>query len=611
MLRRQARATAHWPLWRGAWPLALCAILALTVAAAACSDNDPNDTLQADQSQTTAADQSGAVQTDQVDKADSLQGDPHGSQPQGDAERAIGTAEAQGDPPDSPSQSASAEPGFRVDGGTTWREVYERLLGAGERSCIRDVVAAAELESILGRPVASEGDTEPWEVAIFRCLEPATARAIFLSLMLTSLEEEQPGLMLTPAEESCLRAWVADLEVADLIAASAASDAAGFATLYEQLDEVFTCVPRMFVFSLLGEAGAHAELSEAESACLIEWSAELDWATLLPRMEAGEVAVLGEFISGLTGCLPDLFVSLILADSGFEPEDLSEAEQTCLREWFAGLDWADLVSAAEEDIFALANIGLALHECAPELVDSLNPGIERSRAVSDIPDDHSDVIEQATPAAIGVAASGQVESAGDADYFVFQAEAGLMYQIDVELGTLLDSVAVLYGTEGWELARNDDRDDSTASRIFWQAESSGPLYIEVTGYDEHTGSYRLTLSEPDFTDDHADGVERATPVVVGAQIDGSLQYAGDIDYFVFEAEAVQLYQIDVTLGTLTDSLATLYDNTEGWPLTSNDDHGRSTASRIYWEATDSVPHYVEVSGFGDRTGTYTLTVVKR
>ena len=75
--------------------------------------------------------------------------------------------------------------------------------------------------------------------------------------------------------------------------------------------------------------------------------------------------------------------------------------------------------------------------------------------------------------------------------------------------------------------------------------------------------------------------------------------------------AGRLYQIDVTLGTLPDSVASLFGGDDEGFLATNDDHQDSRASRIYWEAIRSGPHYLEVAGFGQGVGTYTLTTVER
>ena len=109
----------------------------------------------------------------------------------------------------------------------------------------------------------------------------------------------------------------------------------------------------------------------------------------------------------------------------------------------------------------------------------------------------------------------------------------------------------------------------------------------------------------DLPDDHGNSEGDATAIGVGAEVRGALDYDDDIDFFRFQAERGQSYQIDVALGTLDDSIVELYD--VDWSfLDSSDDYGDTYASRLYWEAPSSGERYVFVGGYG--TGTYTLTV---
>ncbi len=107
-------------------------------------------------------------------------------------------------------------------------------------------------------------------------------------------------------------------------------------------------------------------------------------------------------------------------------------------------------------------------------------------------------------------------------------------------------------------------------------------------------------------DDHANAVDDATAVTLWDAVKGSLDYEGDIDLFLFQAEEGQTYRIDVALGNLSDSVVELYDADEEW-LAANDDHGDSFASRIVWVAPRSGEYYIAVFGWGG-TGSYTLTV---
>ena len=172
---------------------------------------------------------------------------------------------------------------------------------------------------------------------------------------------------------------------------------------------------------------------------------------------------------------------------------------------------------------------------------------------------------------------------------------------------MADSVVAIYDLDEWELAFNDDYDDASASRIHWRAEDSGTLYVEVAAYDDGVGSYTLTVSELEIDDAHANNVAGATPITVGEPVEASVDYPADSDFFSFEAEAGTIYQVDVTLGTLADSKAAVFD-AEGWELAFNDDFGDTPGSRIFWRPEADATLYVGVAGFGADVGSYTLTV---
>ena len=217
----------------------------------------------------------------------------------------------------------------------------------------------------------------------------------------------------------------------------------------------------------------------------------------------------------------------------------------------------------------------------------------------DATDDHGNDIDDATAIRVGADVRGALDYDGDIDFFRFQAERGQSYQIDVAPGTLDDSIVSLFDSDGW-LDTNDDYGDTLASRLYWNASSSGERYVAVEGYG--LGSNTLTVSL--IVDDHGNSEGDATAIRVGTEVRGAVDYDDDIDFFRFQAERGQRYQIDVALGTLDDSIVELYD--VDWSfLDSNDDY-ETFASRLYWEAPSSGERYVAVYGYG--VGTYTLTV---
>ncbi len=105
----------------------------------------------------------------------------------------------------------------------------------------------------------------------------------------------------------------------------------------------------------------------------------------------------------------------------------------------------------------------------------------------------------------------------------------------------------------------------------------------------------------------ADALENATRASVGGSVDGALRNNGDFGLFVFEAKEGARYRIDVSLGTLGDSVLTLSD-AGGRELDYSDDYADSRASRIEWEAPASGNYYLVVDGYGGDTGSYTLTI---
>ena len=530
-----------------------------------------------------------------------------------------------------------------VDASTEWGEVFEALTTT-EQECVRDSFEGELLESVLARPVMSESDTpEAWEVSMFSCLAPQTARAVFLALLVAGMEED--GLFLIDADARvCLNEWVSGIDVVATMVALSADDAeaAGevttafmrcnpdlftslmleetgltlddlseeeatclrewaadtnwatlltgddLALLGDFLPDLIACAPDMFIASVLEDTGLTLDdLSEEEATCLREWAADTDWATLLA---GDDFAVLVDFLPDLFSCAPDMFIASVLEDTGLTLDDLSEEEATCLREWVTDFDWATLFTGFADDSLYL----FELLECVPDLSWS-DPG--------DLPWDQ--VIEEATPIGIGVAFQGELDLEGAGDYFTFEAEQGDFYQLDVTLGTLEDSVLDLYDADGTWLDSNDDYGETTASRLVWDAPGTGTYYVQVTSFGTGTGTYTLTISG--ITDDHANSAANAVRVDVGLAARGAIDYEGDGDYFAFAAEEGELYQLDVTLGTLEDSVLDIFDTYGIW-LDGNDDSAESAASRLYWIAPGTGTYYVRVTGFDVGTGTYTLTI---
>ncbi len=109
------------------------------------------------------------------------------------------------------------------------------------------------------------------------------------------------------------------------------------------------------------------------------------------------------------------------------------------------------------------------------------------------------------------------------------------------------------------------------------------------------------------SDDHGNNASVATLIDNSKSTAGNLAVAGDKDWFRFTATAGRTYVFTVQLGTMSDSILYLYNQTGTAVLASNDDYGTTSASQISWTAATSGTYYLVVAGYGNITkGTYTL-----
>ena len=485
--------------------------------------------------------------------------------------------------------------GFEVsiDDDTLWRGVLDSLAEA-EQTCIGEALDD-ELETVMDLAVLSGDGDEEWLAPLLACLGPDTARELYLAIIIAGVEEDLTAGV-GPQEEACMRERLSDEDVPALAADSESPDAARF------FGEMMGCIPdvlfSMFMEEMLGATGAASlEIREEQVSCVQDALAGTDWAMFIDGSEPEDPEAAADFLDGVVSCIPDVFVSLIVSEIEAETGELSEEARSCLRGVVIDLDWSAILGGAETEILAAFLPGLI--GCAPELLFLDGEGVLSG-------DDHGDIADDdATPVALGEAIDGVRDHDYDIDVFVFEAAAGELYQIDVTPGTLSDTTVTLYDADGLELGYNDDYGTTLASRLHPEATDSGPHYVAVSGYGAGTGTYTLTVTVLDIVDDHGDRNTEATPVTLGEAVEGVLDYDGDVDVFMFEAAAGESYQIDVTPGTLSYSIAALYD-AEGLSLAYSEGYGGTLASRLYWEATDSGPLHFGVEGYG--TGTYTLTV---
>ena len=229
--------------------------------------------------------------------------------------------------------------------------------------------------------------------------------------------------------------------------------------------------------------------------------------------------------------------------------------------------------------------------------------------------------------AIGSPVTGEIDFAGDRDWFAVTLEAGKAYRFELEgsqttAGTLVDPyLRGVYDADGILLTgtTNDDPGAGYNGRVVFSVDEDGTYYVAAGAWRNGQGTY--TLSVTDVTDgfpgDLAAGPGTSGTVAVGSSVTGEIDYAGDRDWFAVTLEAGNIYRIDLEGwwgldrgGTLFDTYLRGVHDADGVLLddTTNDDGGTAWNSRVTFTAEEDGTHYVAAGADGNWAGTYTLSV---
>jgi hypothetical protein len=223
-------------------------------------------------------------------------------------------------------------------------------------------------------------------------------------------------------------------------------------------------------------------------------------------------------------------------------------------------------------------------------------------------DDHGNGPLTATPLAVGGAArAGFLEQVGDVDVFLFQAERGYAYTIDVTrtAGTGEAAVRLLAEDSMRELAAS--LAGSEPAEVGWTASSSGTRFLEISAPDGEGSvlGYGVRVTRSGYGDDFGNSAAAATDLGVrGPILSGRLEVAEDEDWFRFEAKQNGEYRLTVNPedGAI---LRVALVGADGTLLVDRTAAAAGSSLEINWVAPNEGTYYVAVSPAGG-VGAYSL-----
>ena len=225
---------------------------------------------------------------------------------------------------------------------------------------------------------------------------------------------------------------------------------------------------------------------------------------------------------------------------------------------------------------------------------------------------------------VGGKVRGMIELPDDQDWFAVTLVAGTTYRIDLEGvstydGTLNDPyLHGVYDSEGRLIGETTDDDGGKGrnSQVSFKTTEGGTYvrtyYVSAGADGSGTGTYELSVTQVDRLNAVT---EISGTVLVGGSVMGEIGYVSDQDWFAVTLVAGTVYHIDLE-GSRTGAGTLAYPHLRGvYDLEGNRLGGTGiprgyTNERIVFAATADGIHYVSASGYGNRTGTYRLSVTE-
>ena len=137
----------------------------------------------------------------------------------------------------------------------------------------------------------------------------------------------------------------------------------------------------------------------------------------------------------------------------------------------------------------------------------------------------------------------------------------------------------------------------------FQPDNSNTYYIRVYGYSQSTGNYTLQISS--MNDDCLATTSTACTITPGSSVNGSIERAGDRDWFRVSLTGTNIYRIQLDVMNNGNFDVAVYNSTGDATGTRGSRIGNEDFT---FQPDNSNTYYIRVYGVGSASGNYTLQI---
>ena len=241
------------------------------------------------------------------------------------------------------------------------------------------------------------------------------------------------------------------------------------------------------------------------------------------------------------------------------------------------------------------------------------------KGITDDPNDIPGDISTQFTIAENETLNGNLEKLGDRDWFGLQLDEYSTYSFEFfGSGTtpLDDPILQVYNSNSSLIAEDDDGGQFSNSRLIFTTEAAGSYFLAAGAYgDSFKGTYTISMVKLDVADDYLGSAETTIFLKEGVPITGSIQTAGDQDFFKFITNIGAIYEFSLvgdvnSDNELKDPFLAIIDS-EGEYLALNDNWGNTLDAKATILSSTSGTIFVAASSLSEEnnpTGNYVLNV---